>query len=73
MKECSDIECEEITIPLFRGRKEATLPRLLSSTWQTDSGETAYIVVNPEGVSVNFKINGEEFTAPPLNAVLIVR
>lgn len=73
MKDCTDIECEEITIPLFRGRKEATLPRLLSSTWQTDSGETAYIVVNPEGVSVNFKINGEEFTAPPLNAVLIVR
>jgi len=66
-----DIECEEITFPLFRGRKEAKLPRLLSSTWQTDGGKTAYIVVNPEDVAVMFKINGVSYEAKPLDATLI--
>ena len=72
MSPSTEIECEEIRIPLFRGREYATLPRLLSSTWQADNGNTAYIVVNPEDVSVKFKIGGNEYEAPPLNAVLVI-
>ena len=68
-----DIECDEIIIPLFRGRKEANLPRLLSSAWQTEDGKVAYIVVNPEDVAVSFKIGNESYEAKPLNAMLIIK
>ena len=68
-----DIECEEIIIPLFRGRKEASLPRLLSSAWQTEDGKVAYIVVNPEDVAVSFKIGNESYEAKPLDAMLIIK
>jgi len=68
----SDIECEEITIPLFRGRKYASLPRLLSSSWENENGKTAYIVVNPEDVDVKFKLGDAEYEAPALNATLII-
>ena len=73
MKNENTIECDTIEIPLFRGRKSATLPKLLSSIWETDSGKSAYIVVNPENDDVKFKINNEEFTVGPLNAILIER
>ncbi len=66
-----DIKCEEIDIPMFRGRDFARLPRLLSSTWEAEGAKTAYIVVNPEDVPVSFQIEGESYECPPLNAMLI--
>ncbi len=68
-----EIECENITIPLFRGRKTATLPRLLSSVWEADNGKKAYIVVNPDNEVVKFKIENEEFSVNKLDATLIIR
>lgn len=68
----SDFICEDVTIPLFRGRKEAILPRLLSSSWEAENGRTAYIVVNPEAEPVSFKIGDKEYTAKPLNATLTI-
>lgn len=73
MKNAPKIECDDIVIPLFRGRKTATLPRLLSSAWETSDGKTAYIVVNPENERVSFSIETEAFEAAPLNAMLIIR
>ena len=73
MKNAPKIECEEITIPLFRGRKTATLPRLLSSIWVANGGKTAYIVVNPEDTTISFSIEGEKYKVKPLDAVLIER
>ena len=66
-------ECEEIKIPMFRGRKFATLPRLICTSWESGDGKTAYIVVNPEENEVEFKIDGERYVAPRLNATLILR
>lgn len=71
MTNAPDIECENITIPMFRGRPSITLPRLLFSTWEADGGKTAYIVVNPEDKAVNFKLNGKEYSVDALNAILI--
>lgn len=71
MKYAPDIECESITIPLFRGRKEATLPRLLSSVWEAENGKTAYIVVNPEDTVIEFSIDNERYEIAPLDAMLI--
>ncbi|MBQ7353330.1 MAG: hypothetical protein IJW54_04925 [Clostridia bacterium] len=68
-----DIECEEITIPLFRGREFASLPRLLSSAWEDDGGKTAYVVINPEDAPVSFSIKNERFEIDGLSALLIVR
>lgn len=68
-----EISCESITIPLYRGRESATLPRLLSSCWEADNGRVAYIVVNPEDTPVSFSIEGEHFDVPALNALLIVK
>ncbi len=73
MSPSSDIKCEDITIPLFRGRDFATLPRLLSSCWEAEDGKTAYIVVNPENNPVLFKIGNDSYEVPKLNALLIVR
>ena len=73
MKNAPDIICEEIFIPLFRGRKYANLPRLLSSTWAAEKNKTAYIVVNPEDTEIEFAIGDDFYTAPPLNAMLIIR
>jgi hypothetical protein len=73
MKNAPDIICEEIFIPLFRGRKYANLPRLLSSTWAAENGKTAYIVVNPEDTEIDFAIGDDFYTAEPLNAMLIIR
>ena len=67
------IKCGEVTVPMLRGRPYATLPRLLSSTWQAENGRTAYIVVNPEEAPVSFSIGTEAFIAPPLNATLIIK
>ena len=74
-KMCSsaDIECENIEIPLSRGRKSATLPRLLSTTWHAKNRKTAYIVVNPESEAVKFSINGEKHEISPLSATLILK
>lgn len=69
----NEFECEEISIPLFRGQKLSTLPRLLSTSWVAKDGKTAYIVVNPESEAVEFKIGEESYTAPPLDAMLIVK
>lgn len=71
MSASADIKCEEITIPMFRGREEAKLPRLLSSVWESDGDGVAYVVVNPENAPVKFHIGDEEYEAPPLNAMLI--
>ncbi|MBQ9744600.1 MAG: hypothetical protein IJW19_05690 [Clostridia bacterium] len=73
MSSLPDIECEEIFIPLFRGRKVANLPRLLSSVWEEKDGGVAYIVVNPEDEPVTFRIGDETYEAPPLNAILIIK
>ena len=73
MKNAPDIICEEIFIPLFRGRKYANLPRLLSSTWAAEKNKTAYIVVNPEDTEIEFAIGDDFYTAPPLNAMLIIK
>jgi hypothetical protein len=73
MKYANSIECDTIEIPLFRGRKSAFLPRLLSSVWEGDDGKSAYIIVNPENEAVSFKLDGEEFTVSGLNAILIER
>ena len=73
MKIAEEIECEEAVIPLFRGRKEAALPRLLSSAWETDDGRTAYVVVNPEEKEIEFSIGEDKYIAPSLNAILIVK
>ena len=68
-----DIECEFIEIPLFRGRKTATVPRLLSSVWEADNEKNAYIIVNPENEAIKFTIDNEQFEAPALDALLIIR
>ncbi len=67
----SDIKCDEIAIPMFRGRDFARLPRLLSSSWEAKEGKTAYIVVNPEDNPVAFQIGNKSYECPPLNAMLI--
>ena len=72
MSQKSDIECESITVPLLRGRKEAILPRLLSSAWETENAQTAYIVVNPENEEVSFTLEGKQYSAPALDATLII-
>ena len=73
MKNAPEIECEKITIPLTRGREIATLPRLLSSIWESKDGKASYIVVNPEEVSVPFSVSGEAYECPPLNAMIITK
>ena len=73
MSTCDDITCEEITIPLFRGQKYSTLPRLLCSAWEEENGKTAFIVINPEENQVSFKIGNDNFLCPPLDACLIVK
>ena len=72
MKNAPQIECESICVPLTRGRKTATLPRLLSSAWHARDGKTAYIVVNPENTQAVFSINGNKYTVAPLDALLII-
>ncbi len=73
MCEAHDIECEEIEIPMFRGRPVARLPRLLSSCWEAEGGKVAYIVVNPEDKELCFSLDGTRHKIGPLNAVLIVK
>ncbi len=73
MKNAPQIECDEIKIPLFRGREIATLPRLLSSSWVAKDGKTAYIVVNPESEAASFMLDGEKYECEPLNAMLILK
>ena len=73
MKNAPEIECEQITLPLFRGRKEATLPRLLSSAWEAEGGKTAYVVVNPEDAWVGFTVDGKKYECAPLDAMLILK
>lgn len=73
MKNCSDIECEEIAIPLERGKGFAKLPRLLSSCWEAEDGKTAYIVVNPDTAPAHFYIDKIEYEVEPLNARLVIR
>ena len=73
MSSTADIKCEMIQIPLFRGQKYSTLPRLLSTAWEAGDGKTAYIVVNPESEPVCFSLNGESYEAPPLDAILIIK
>ena len=73
MKLASDIECESITIPLFRGQKYSVLPRLLCSSWEAQDGKTAYIVINPEDTVLSFTLEGEKHEIEPLNATLIIK
>ena len=68
-----NVECGYIEVPLFRGRKSATLTRLPSSIWEADDGRKAYIVVNPECEAVRFKIGNDEFSVNGLDATLIIR
>ncbi len=72
MKNAPAIECESVEIPMFRGKPRATLPRLLSSAWESD-GKTAYIVVNPDDVSIKFTIEGTEYIAEPLSAMTVIK
>ena len=69
----NDFECEEIHIPLFRGQKFSTLPRLLCSAWECESKKTAYVVVNPESNAVAFTLSEEKYECEPLNAMLILK
>ena len=73
MSVADDIKCDSITIPLTRCRDSITLPRLLSSVWESDNGRNAYIVINPESTDLSFTIGEDEYIAPALNAVLIER
>lgn len=73
MINAQEVKCEKITIPMVRGRKEITLPRLLSSTWEAKDGKTAYIIVNPEEQPISFSLNNEMYEVPALDAVLIIR
>lgn len=73
MSASSNVKCEEIDIPMFRGRAFARVPRLLFSSWETEDGKIAHIVVNPEDVPVKFSIGNESYEAPPLNAMLITK
>ena len=72
MKNAPLIECDTVTIPLFRGQPTVTLPRLLCSTWDAGNGKTAYIVVNPEDEEIEFKIAGQEYKCPALDGVLVL-
>ena len=73
MSNSADIKCDEIKMPMFRGRDHALLPRLLSSCWEAGNGKIAYIVVNPEEAPVEFYIENERYEAPPLDAILIIK
>ena len=73
MKNAPDIECEEIAIPLERGKGFAQLPCLLSSCWEAEGGKTAYIVVNPDTAPARFRIDESEYEVEPLNARLVIR
>ena len=66
------IECEEIEIPLTRGKEKSVLPRLLCSTWESKDG-TAYIVINPENQPVSFTLDGKSYVAPALDGMLILK
>ena len=68
-----EIECEKITIPLFRGQKTVSVPCILSSAWEAEDGKSAYIVLNPEDAFVDFKIGNESYTVAPLDGMLIIR
>ena len=72
MKNAPEIECEKIDIPMFRGRKSVRLPRLLSSAWH-DGDKTAYIVINPDDVSVKFTIEGQEYEIEALSAMTVLK
>ena len=69
----SPVECESVTIPLFRGQKTITLPRLLSSCWYDESGKTAYVIANPDDETVKFKIENENYEIAPLDAMIILK
>ena len=71
MASATDISCESITIPMFRGRDSITLPRLLSSVWKNGSNGLAYIIVNPECESVSFTLDEKKYEVGPLGAILI--
>ena len=64
------IECEKITIPLTRGKENSVLPRLLCSSWE-NGDNSAYVIVNPEENPVKFTLNGKEYVAKELDAMLI--
>lgn len=70
---CDDIECEEIEIPMLRGRPVARLPRLLCSCWEADDSRTAYIVVNPENEKIGFSLDGVSYEADALDVMLIIK
>ncbi len=72
MKATNNFKCESIEIPMTNDRGNATLPRLLYSSWEAENGKAAYVVVNPEANPVSFQIENKEYTAKPLNATLIV-
>ena len=72
MANACDIKCDQIQIPLTRGRELIALPRLLASAWEAN-GKTAYIVVNPEEAPIKFYIENECYEAPPLDAILIIK
>ena len=71
MANAPDILCKEITIPLFRGKKEAILPSLLSTAWETENSKNAYVVVNPQDCDIPFTINSKEYICPALNGVIV--
>ncbi len=66
-----DFCCDEITIPMTRGRKEITLPCLLCSSWVNENGKSAYIVINPENRAIDFTIKGKKYTISALSGMMI--
>lgn len=67
------IECESIEIPLFRGRKSATLPALLTASYEAKDGHIAYIVINPDSNTASFSLESEKYEIKPLDAMLIIK
>lgn len=73
MSKVNNFECEEIEIPMLRGKPVAKLPRLLCSSWETEKDKVAYIVVNPEDCELCFTISKDRYDIAPLSARLIIK
>jgi hypothetical protein len=73
MSKVNSFECEEIEIPMLRGKPVAKLPRLLCSSWKAENDKVAYIVVNPEDCELCFTISKDRYNIAPLSARLIIK
>ncbi len=71
MTACPSLECDTVTFEKRRGGGAVTLPSVLCSAWQMQSGGVAAIAVNPDEKEITCKIGGRSVTIPPLDAVLV--